>query len=1539
MEKNPKVTEILLKAFRVCFRLLLFLILGIVIIATLLQIPGIQTKVISWATTYISNNTGFSTSISKVRIRWWDAISLNDVIIYDHQDSLMVDLEEVYIDFSIQGLFDRTNPSLDQIKMERGNVRLISHDDEFQMNISEFFSRLNNLLPGKKDPDKPSGKFTIQNIYFEETSLDILNYAAIPIEAGFDYNNLKFRDLIADADNFLTEGPKISMKVNYLRGIESTSRMVFQQLKTDFTYTPNFMEFSDLFLRSNQTEIKDYLRFDFDSTKSLSNFTQEVRITARLDESALDIQDLKYFTAAFPNIEDRIFLSGEVKGTVDNLSSEQLLIRFGRRSALFGKFKIDGLPNLEETFFQMSLMNSVLNSSDLSPYISIEAQREINKFRDIRFDTDFSGYLHFFTANGNFRTGIGNLIGRLNYRSNNGDPTYSGRVELRNLDIGVLLEDRERFQKVNLTGNIRGRGLTVAEALIEINANIRSAGVNGYNYTNIITDATYGRDLFSGNLKVNDPNLKGEARGVLDLRDGKDSIRLNVQVDTAFLQPLGFLENESFISGRIEMDTKGVTLDNIEGIARFSDVNLSYESRNLYVDNFFFQSLFTDEFRVISLNSDLLVAGISGNFEVERLINDVEILGKEYWAILTNAEKPQIQTARRISEPYNIDINMNFIDINPIINLFEPKASISKNTLIEGAFYQTPENTILNFYSSIDSIYYNGSFLFDTNLDFNTSKLVFDDDVLASFYVYSKRQVLNSGLTFNNLIMEAIWDQTNIDFTYQQDQLATGSYVRIKNEITVYPDHTTIIFDPSELKVLDKTWTFDPDNLIYITGKNLLFNNLKLFNDNQFISINGNISENPEDVLSLEIHELNLDFFNTLSTKEFSGSANGQFGLSNFYEKLGVNGQIQIDDVYINNFLIGNIEAATYFSDKLINLELNNFREGEKVIAINGYLGSEDEELALKASLKEANLSILEPFLSDYLTQMGGTVSGDLDIEGTLNFPVVTGTGRLNGGTLLINYLNTFYTVDGNIAFSTNEISFRELQLRDVNGNLARMRGGISHDYFSDFILDISSNLANFQVLNTTIRDNELFYGTAYASGSLNIFGAANNLDITARATSQPNTRIFIPFGSSSVQAQEDFINIINVRDTSRIITFEESVEKLAINNVRMNFNLDVTPDAYVEIQIDPRTGEIIQGRGRGVLNLNIDTQGNFSMLGNYEITEARYNFSLYNIIRREFIVQPGGRISWFGDPYEGTMDIKAYYQESVSLQNLQNIQPGGIEDPQMRRRFPLRVLMDLKGNLLSPEISFSFDFSEFPTEGNIQTYISAFQNRIANDEQEKNRQVFSVIMMRSLSPEGQFSGVGNIATSNLSQLLSSQLNSFIAQVDQNLEVDIDLANLDQNTLETFQLRVAYTFLDGRLRVSRDGGFTDLQGNTDINSIAGDWQAEYLLTEDGRYRMRIYNRNNFNTFTSLSLARNVATYGVSVSQNLSFNSFGELWDRIRSKEKERLRINDTDDFLRYQFEENNGWQPIPLENLEKRVSPLDYQIDQPIKILRKEDEE
>ncbi len=222
---------------------------------------------------------------------------------------------------------------------------------------------------------------------------------------------------------------------------------------------------------------------------------------------------------------------------------------------------------------------------------------------------------------------------------------------------------------------------------------------------------------------------------------------------------------------------------------------------------------------------------------------------------------------------------------------------------------------------------------------------------------------------------------------------------------------------------------------------------------------------------------------------------------------------MEIRDLYINNFLIGDIEAKTDFGNGNPNLYFSNIREGKKIIEVGGVLGSDEESMNLSAKLTEADLSVLEPFLSDYLTEMGGNISGDFKIEGSLIQPRVIGTGMLSGGKLKINYLNTSYILNGNISFTPQEINFKGLSLTDNQNNSATFRGGITHDNFSDFVLDISSDLRNFQVLNTSLANNKLFYGTAFVTGDLDIFGASNNLELTARATTQANTRIYIPPG------------------------------------------------------------------------------------------------------------------------------------------------------------------------------------------------------------------------------------------------------------------------------------------------------------------------------------------------------------------------------------------------------------------------------------------
>lgn len=1517
------------KAFRIVLWVIFSLTVFLIAVALLVQTAPVQNWLIQRATNFLNSDSQFETSIGRIHLNWMDALSLSDVEIRDHRDSIMIGAGEIFVDFELGKLLAAGQPSLDQVRIEKAKIQLLTHQGDSSMNINLWVNELSNRFSSGGGAASP--KFGIGQIDMRNSSFALVNFNSEPISEGLDYNRMRFEDISISASEFYLDGGEIGIKIAHMVGLESASGLNIKEFRTDFIYSPRFMEFANLKLVTNESHIKDFLRLEYSSVGAFSEFITEVTINANMKETTLGLGDLRFFAPTLPDIQDELVITGNFTGPVSEIKTDEFILRLGEKTEVFGSILLDGLPDIENTYINLSLQNSTLDTKDLSPYLPESSKTEVLKFGTIRLSSNFRGFLDRFDTDGDFRTSIGKVSGRIRYENQNGKNEVVSRVDVENFNLGILTDQRETFQKISLSGTVEAEGKSLDDLLLDLDANVSNFGLLGYNYTGIQTDAKYGLELFEGNISINDPNLKLNGGGSINLKDSSEAISLLLTLDSANLQAINLIDTPAYFKGKLEIDTQGINIDDLTGIMRFNDLVVGYQDRVLEVGDFYFQSLFAGGTRTMSLNSDYIVAGASGQFKLEQMAKDLPFLLQQYLAILLQDEAPVAENTDYFSVPYNLDLNINLIDINPILRLLKPDLYISKNTLVEGAFYQTEENTIFNFFSGIDTLRYGANEARQVNIDFNTSKIINSPEILASFYIFSKQQNIGGKLDFSNLGFEAIWNNDALDLNLALDQDSTRSKARVNAVAQFSPSQTTLQLKPSQLTVLSSNWQFDPNNLVTLLPGSVKFENLMLISGEQKIDLEGVLSNRPEDEWTLSLDQVNANILNTLTPQEYEGKVNGLIRSSTGEAgKMTLDAEIGIKNLTINEIPIGDLSTEAHLKDDAMVLQIENMLDGKKTITLGGDLELGSLEFDLNGKLQEAEIKIFEPFLSNYLSDMGGQITGDIQLKGDAINPTLVGEGKIDQGKLRVNYLNTLYQLDGSVLFTPGQVRFDKLIAKDVRGNTADLKGGLNYQGLDNIRLDIQADLRNFQVMNTSAKDNEVFYGNIYVTGEMDLSGNTDNLIMDARARSERDTRIFIPLSSSNEQVSEDYITFINIYDTVSVQSINEEIDRLDIQNFQMNFTMEVTPDAYAEIIIDPRTQEKISGRGRGVLTMNIDTQGTFQLNGTYEVTEASYDFSLYNVVNKKFTVQPGGRISWYGDPYEGILDLTAQYTESVSIQPLLATSTTQDQQNGTNRRYPVSVIMNLDGELMSPDISFGFDFSELPNSGEVQTAISSFQSRIANDEQEMNRQVFSVIMSRSFSPEGQFAGVNSISNS-LGQLLSAQLNSLASQVDKNLEINIDLANLDQNTLETFQLSVAYTFLDGRLRVSRDGGFTDNTGQAGAASIIGDWQAEYLLTDDGVYRMRIFNRNNFNTFTSLSLSQNIVTYGVALTQNVSFNSFSELFQKItQRKEKKRNTslIEDSDNYLR--FQEEADWKPIDLSPVVER---LDSIYNKPVQII------
>lgn len=1474
----------------------------------LLQVPPIQKSVARYYTDKLGVISGFDISYHSVYVVWYDRIQINGLLITDPQKNTMIRAKKIAANFRISSLFMRNQINLDAVRLDSTLVNLVTIPNEGDgsiLNINLFINKINNKASGKAS----STKVNIGEIVLEKSGFNYNNTGRDSLGHQFDHNHFKLQLNDGHIQNFKVIGDTIQFKVNSLIAKDQATQFEIHQLTTFFRISQKSMEFINLNLNAGSSHIKDTLRFTYDSQLDLADFNNKVNIEAHLDGSILEPEDLALFFPAIKKIENPITVNGRFSGKLNHFTLTEMSIASGN-TQLTGTLSMDGLPAIDETFIDLKLRPSSMDINDLQFLFSDRVFHRLKPLDRFSLTGNFTGFINDFVANGSFNGRIGKIRSNINLKINELNPDlslYKGDLELSDFQLGIYLGDTTTFKSISLKGNINGRGLTQQSADFRLEALVSHVATSSYDYKNIVTNAQFSSQFFDGHLSIHDPNLKFNAQGSIDFRNNTNLVKIKANLDTAMLHQLGLSRNPFFIRSQIDIDSKGLTLDSLFGRADFYHTQVTYGDETLEADTLQLISRQINEGRSLQLKSSLANIDLSGNYYYSSLFKDVSNLGTElYLTIINNRNKLANYYSQKVksTQAYKATFTIHLHDINPLLEIADLDLKLGENTVIEGSF-SNGFTSLFSAYSNIDSLRFRETLFTQNNLEFSASKIRDSTQILTMLNFFSKEQVITPKFSTKDLLFEAIWNKDHIEIGMDFDQKDKDNTIRLKAAVDFLQDSTRFKILPSKIKTLDKTWEVNSENVIILRGSAWAIHSLEIKNALQSVKLDGDISSDPEKSLFLSVQNFDLHVLNTLGEEKFSGILHGTAEGRDFYHSPYIQSNLDVKDLTINEFLIGNVSGVNIWNQSKRRFDINFFidRLRSRIVTITGhYNPSNESPLDIKAQLENANLEMAEPLLKNIFSQMTGTITGEYAITGTFSRPQIAGEGSISYGKLMVNYLKTIYAYQGVLGMSSSEIIFKNFQVKDIFNNTATLRGGITHKNFSGFVLNLQGSFNNFQLLNTNARDNTLFYGQGYATGSLAITGLSSDVKIEATARTEKNTRIFIPMNSTESVEKKDFIDFTNFTDTSRLK--EQGKIKIVKAKIQENagfaidINLDITPDAYVEIIFDIKTGDIIRGRGDGEIKLQLDTKGEFFMFGNVEFTQGAYNFTLYDIINKEFDIQPGSRISWYGNPYEGIMDIKATYRQMASLAPILSDQTIA-NDPQIRRKYPTEVKLIMEGQMLSPQITFDIDAKELPDNVivdipgrppvRLNFEFQAFKSRL--DEQELKRQVFSLVILRRFSPPDAFSTSGTLYNS-VSELLSNQLSYWLTQVDQNLEIDMDLGTLDQEAFNTFQLRLSYTFLSGRLRVTRDGTFSNQYRQTDnVSSIAGDWTVDYQLTPDGKFKIKMYSRTNLNQLTNTLGTQNAVTTGISLLHTQNFNQIKEIWQSARKRRQNEVTID------------------------------------------------
>jgi hypothetical protein len=431
--------------------------------------------------------------------------------------------------------------------------------------------------------------------------------------------------------------------------------------------------------------------------------------------------------------------------------------------------------------------------------------------------------------------------------------------------------------------------------------------------------------------------------------------------------------------------------------------------------------------------------------------------------------------------------------------------------------------------------------------------------------------------------------------------------------------------------------------------------------------------------------------------------------------------------------------------------------------------------------------------------------------------------------------------------------------------NRATLFGGITHQNLKNFGLDVrieTDQNRGFLGFELTPKDNPVFYGTAIGTGYVKIGGSFKQANLYVNAETMPGSKLTIPIKSSGKATGTSFLNFRNPLSVDENGKDKTGTELRGMN---MDFDLQINQTAEMQLIFDKAWGDILKGTGDGNLRIEMTRDGGFKMFGTYNIASGDYLFTLMNLVlNKPFDVQPGGTVTWTGDPYNANINVGAVYKSlTTSVYNfIAEYIATASNDLQTlaRSNTPVDLTMKLSGNLLKPDIDFDIDFPSLESE--LRNYAENKIRVIRQDANELNRQVFGLLVLGQFLPSGYTLQAGDVGIKTLSEMLSSQLSIYLTEfvselfTGSNLIQGIDLdISYNRYTGGAFDDPSYFTGneLQGRLKVSISdrvnihvGGNFDIGGGSTLypsnnTLLAGEFIIEYVLTKDRRFKIKAYN--------------------------------------------------------------------------------------------------
>ncbi len=663
-----------------------------------------------------------------------------------------------------------------------------------------------------------------------------------------------------------------------------------------------------------------------------------------------------------------------------------------------------------------------------------------------------------------------------------------------------------------------------------------------------------------------------------------------------------------------------------------------------------------------------------------------------------------------------------------------------------------------------------------------------------------------------------------------------------------------IAINPSEIVINNETWRMSPAT-VRLSDKRLTVNNLSLHRGDQYLTIQGAASDSPDDELVATLRDIDLAYiFNTLNINyvTFGGLATGRAVASRLFSgtPLAETQGLHVKNFSYNGADVGDADLLGYWDNANKAVAIGADIQGatkDVYTKVDGKIFVTQDSLRINFDAHKINLALIQPFLSNVMEKVEGAGSADLTLYGNFKRIRLTGNAFADTAAIKIGYTGVTYYGSDSVLFDEDKIVIPGFRIKDRYGNGGTLAGSVTHQYFHDARIDLNvRDIKRMLCYDMTSASGQAWWGRIFASGSGRISGYPGYTLVSFDAATEPNSTFTFSMEKTQTAQEYDFLTFTDShKDVETEITEEEEFEikfkkpaeeEEEAGIFEMDLSVALTPSLKMNVIMDPSAGDKITAIGSGAMRLNYNTfSDDVELFGRYSINDGSYRFTFQDIIIRDFKIKEGSSISFNGDAMKGILDLTAGYRVNT---NLSDLDKSFATDRDLNRSsVPVEALLKVTGELQHPDLA--FDIALPTVTGDVERKVRSI---VSSEEMMQQQVLYLLALNRFYTP--QFSGTSDgELVSMASSTLSSQISNVVSQLTDKVSLNPSFKS-GRNDFSDMEVDLALSsqLFDNRLIINGNLGYRDR--SVSQTTFIGDFDLEYLLTKDGKLRLKAYNHFN-----------------------------------------------------------------------------------------------